>query len=253
MDQHIKKGDEASTKKAFLSGVVGGILVLCTIGFFILLGFFLSGNTSSGNVVKDSGTAAQPTVPVPQGSGKITLAEVTDKDWYKGGKNADITIVEFSDTECPFCKRFHNTMNQIIDEYGDKVKWVYRHAPLTSLHRKAVKEAEALECAGELGGNKGFWKYADRLFEITPSNDGLAALQFPEIAEYAGLNRKKFETCLDSGKHKQKVMDQLRDAETAGLRGTPYSILIAGDEKIPINGAQPYEQVKTVIDAFLQS
>ena len=166
-------------------------------------------------------------------------------------KNAEITIVEFSDAECPFCKRFHATMNQVIAEYGDKVKWGYKHAPLDSLHRKARKEAEAFECAGELGGNDGFWKYADRLLEITPSNDGLDPAQLPQIAEYVGLNRSKFEKCLASGKYAAKVQGHLAEATAAGLRGTPYSVLVSGDKTIPISGAQPFEQVKSIIDSVL--
>jgi protein-disulfide isomerase len=140
-------------------------------------------------------------------------------------------------------------MNQVVTEYGDKIKWVYKHAPLDSLHKKARKEAEAFECAGELGGNDGFWKYADRLFEVTPSNDGLPESELLQIAADVGLNGSSFEKCLASGKYAAKVQQHLDEAITAGLRGTPYSILIAGENVIPISGAQPFEQVKSIIDS----
>src|SRR3989344_5485116 len=100
-----------------------------------------------------------------------------------------IAIVEYSDLECPFCKTFQKTLHQIMDEYGEsgKVAWVYRHFPLAQLHTKAAKEAEATECAAELGGNAAFWKYADRLFEVTPSNNNLELSQLPVIAAEVGL------------------------------------------------------------------
>lgn len=243
-----------SQKFTFIAGAVGGVLVLGTIGFFVLLGvMFSGGNADTSNTSGTVNAPTQPTARVPQPSAlvDVKLAEFTGDEWYKGGKDAKVTVIEYSDTECPFCKRFHVTMNQVIDEYGDKVKWVYRHSPLASLHRKAQKEAEATECAGELGGNDGFWKYIDRLFEITPSNDGLAESQLPQIAEDVGLDRKKFESCLDSGKFTAKVQSQLREGEAAGMRGTPYSIIVVGDQQIPLSGAQPFSQVKAIIDSLL--
>jgi len=246
-------------KQTFIAGAVGGVLILCTIGFFILLAQVMGNGGTTGNATDVAVDAPRPTVqapraPQPIGNTDIQLPELTGDEWYKGGKNAKVAIVEFSDTECPFCKRFHDTMNQVMAEYDDsEVKWIYKHAPLASLHRKAQRESEATECAGELGGNKGFWAYTDRLFEITPSNDGLLDSQLPQIAEDVGLNRKKFEACLESGKYTQKVQNELREAQEAGLRGTPYSIVVSGDKKVPISGAQPYAQVKAIIDSLLDS
>lgn len=253
-EQNIAKN--MSPKSVFFAGIAGGVLVICTIGFFVLLGIFMNsrGGSLAGPSAVNSPTQPAVNAPVPTSpptSANIQLAKFTGDEWYKGGKDAKVTVVEFSDTECPFCKRFHETMNQVIAEYGDKVKWIYKHAPLASLHSKAQREAEATECAGELGGNDGFWKYTDRLFEITPSNNGLADSQLPQIAEDVGLNRSKFETCLNSGKYAAKVLGQLREAETAGLTGTPYSVVVAGEQKIPISGAQPFAQVKAVIDSLL--
>ncbi len=105
----------------------------------------------------------------------LKLDPVTDKDHIAGNAQADIIIVEYSDTECPFCKKFHETMIQVMDEYGKsgKVAWVYRHFPLDALHKKARKEAEATECAAELGGNDKFWEYLNLMMKITPANDQL--------------------------------------------------------------------------------
>jgi protein-disulfide isomerase len=235
-------------KTIFIVGLVSGALVLCTVGFFILLNMVMFSNGESATAK----TPAIPTNPTTQGAAPaptdIRLAAITNEDHVKGKRDARISIVEFSDTECPFCKRFHTTMQQVVDAYPDDVNWAYRHFPLTSLHRKAAREAEATECAGEQGK---FWEYTDRLFEITPSNDGLEDSQLPQIAKDVGLNVSTFETCLESGKFAEKVKSHADQAIAAGGRGTPYSIIVVGDEKIPLSGAQPFEQIKGIIDSLL--
>ena len=179
---------------------------------------------------------------------------VSSTDHVKGNPNAQVKVVEFSDPECPFCKRFHYTMNQIIDEYGKsgQVAWVYRHFPLDAIHSKARKESEALECSNEQGGGAKFWEYTDRLFEVTPSNDGLDLAELPKIAEYVGLDKIKFKECLESGKYAKQVADDLADGVKSGARGTPYSIVVAANgKKFVINGALPYANVRTVIEQAL--
>jgi len=186
-----------------------------------------------------------------------TVAEeirgVQADDHVRGNPNADIVVVEYSDTECPFCKNFHQTMHQLISEYGvdGNVAWVYRHFPLTQLHSKAAKEAEALECAAELGGEDAFWKYTDRIYEITPSNDGLDASQLPEIAAFAGLDVEAFNSCLESGEMQTRVQEDFDEVVAAGGRGTPHNIIIVDGEQIPVEGAQPYEVMKGLIDTLL--
>lgn len=88
----------------------------------------------------------------------------------RGNLNAKITVVEYSDFECPFCKRFHQTMQQVISTYGNDIKWVYRHFPLDGLHQQARPEANMAECAYEQGK---FWEFTDGVFKVTPSNDGM--------------------------------------------------------------------------------
>lgn len=104
---------------------------------------------------------------------KIDMSPVVQNDFIKGDLNAEIIAVEYSDPECPFSKRFHATMQQVMKNYNNKVAWVFRYFPLDSIHQKARSESEAIECAGMLKGNEMFWKYLDRVFELTPSNDGL--------------------------------------------------------------------------------
>lgn len=184
----------------------------------------------------------------------VNIPPVTAKDHILGSPNAKIVIVEYSDTQCPFCKIFHQTMHRIIDEYGKdgRVAWVYRHFPIASLHKNAQKEAEATECAAELAGNDGFWKFIDLVYSKTESNDKLDPAQLPVIAKEVGLDVAKFNECVASGRYAAKVNQQVVDAQKSGAEGTPHSILItAKDQKISIKGAQSYDVVKSVIDAAL--
>ena len=189
------------------------------------------------------------------GSGTINMRLVSADDHMLGNPNADVVIVEYSDTECPFCKQFHTTMQRVMNEYGKdgKVAWVYRHFPIDQLHSKARKESEALECANELGGPSKFWEYTNMLYSITPSNNGLEPSELPKIAKNVGLNIQDFDTCLSSGKYAAKVEADYQDAVKAGGRCTPTSILISKDGiKTTVIGAQPYESLKTTIDLLLQ-
>lgn len=187
---------------------------------------------------------------------EVIVNPVTEDDHILGNPNAPVVIVEFSDTECPFCKSYHNTIHRIIDEYGKdgKVAWVYRHFPIDSLHSKARKESEATECAAELGGNTKFWEYLDEVYARTPSNDGLDPQELYVIAEDIGLNADKFDSCLSSGRYALKVQSHYEDAVKTGGGGTPHTVLITrSGEKITIKGAQPYDVVKTVVDAALSN
>ena len=142
-------------------------------------------------------------------------------------------------------------MQEVYNEYGKtgKVAWVYRHFPLDQLHSKARKEAEATECAAELGGNDKFWEYLDRLMEITPANNGLDPAELPKIAAYVGLNTAKFNECLSSGKYAQKIEQHVQNAQATGGQGTPWSIVVGKNgKKYPLSGAQPISAIKQLID-----
>ena len=186
-------------------------------------------------------------------TGPTEYRAISANDHILGSPDAPIKIIEYSDTECPFCKDFHVTLHRIMDEYGrtGQVAWIYRHFPLEVIHKKAPYEAQATECAAELGGNSAFWAYIDKIFEITPSNDGLDLALLPQIAVDIGLDRNLFEDCLESGRTIARVQDDFDDARRSGADGTPYSIILAGASALPLNGAQPYSAVKGAIDAIL--
>lgn len=187
---------------------------------------------------------------------EVDLKPISKADHILGNPNAKIVMVEYSDLECPFCKNFQSTLHEVMDNYGKNgdVAWVYRHFPLTELHSKAPKEAEASECANELGGNDAFFKYIDAVYDTTPSNNGLDASELPKIAGQIGLNVDAFNSCLNSGKYADKVASERTDAINAGGQGTPYTILVTSSgQKIPINqGAISYSQLSSLLDQLLQ-
>ena len=170
-----------------------------------------------------------------------------------GNANAKVVVIEYSDTECPFCKMFHKTMHQVIEERGDKVAWVYRHYPIPQLHAKALNEAVATECAWEQGGNEIFWKYTDEIYARTPSNDGLDEKELPAIAAMLGLNMTSFESCLASQKYENKIQNDIDSGDEAGARGTPSSFILKNGKVVDtIAGAQPLNIVMSKIDQALK-
>ncbi|OHA87252.1 MAG: hypothetical protein A3A96_02170 [Candidatus Zambryskibacteria bacterium RIFCSPLOWO2_01_FULL_39_39] len=223
----------------------------------VIAGLLIAGGIYlNGRIAVESPTVVQKQQAKSQNLSGV-IRPIDANDHVLGSANARIVIVEYSDTECPFCKNFHNTMNSIMQEYGKdgKVSWVYRHFPITELHSKALKEAEALECAGELGGNTKFWEYANKIYEITPSNNNLDPKELVSIATSVGLSSTTFSTCLESGQYAPRVNLDVSNAQEIGAAGTPYSVVIdtKKGEYYPLEGAYPYAQVKSVIDLILSS
>lgn len=219
----------------------------------VIAGGLIAGSLYYSNTKSAQNTATKKIVT--SGTSTIEMKPVTSEDHILGNPNADLIIVEYSDLECPYCKVFHSTMRRIMTEYGKdgKVAWVYRHFPIDSLHPKARKEAEATECANELGGSEKFWEYTNMVYDITRSNNSLDPAELPKIAKSVGLDVTAFNKCLSSGKYEDKVEADYQDAVKAGGRGTPNSIVISKDgTKTTIQGAQSYENVKNIIDALLE-
>jgi protein-disulfide isomerase len=223
----------------------------------IIAGALIAGAVIYSGSKTESREAAnnpQQQVAAQQTGDLEAMKPVSKEDHIRGNPDAPVKIVEYSDTECPFCKRFHPTLQQVMDEYGKsgKVAWVYRHFPLDQLHSKARKESEATECAAELGGNDKFWAYLDRLMEVTPANNGLDPAELPKIAQYVGLDTAKFNECLSSGKYAKKIEEHVQNAVATGGNGTPWSIVVGSNgKKYPLSGAQPYTAVKQLIDSAL--
>ncbi|PIY96290.1 MAG: hypothetical protein COY66_04610 [Candidatus Kerfeldbacteria bacterium CG_4_10_14_0_8_um_filter_42_10] len=242
-----------SSKASFILGLAVGIAVLSLTGFITLL--ITSNNGTNEKVAGVSDTATNTntntnkaavnsntnTAPV-----QVKLAAITDQDHIRGDKNASVTLVEFSDFQCPYCSRVEPTLEALLDKYEGKIRLVYKHFPLTSLHDQAVPAAEASECAADQGK---FWEFHDALYN---NQSKLAEGYYSELASELGLNKSKFDECLSSGKYKQKVTDNSTEAQAAGAQGTPYTIVIdAKGKTVPVNGAAPQANFETVIDQAL--
>jgi len=157
-----------------------------------------------------------------------------------GPKNAPITVVEFADFQCPYCKRSEETVKELRQEYGDKMRLVFIDFPL-SFHQYAFQAAEAARCAGEQGK---FWQYHDELFE---NQSKLTTQDLKDAAAKLKLNTKKFDTCLDSGKYADAVHNAMSEGSAAGVDGTP-GFFINGR---PLTGAQPAPMFESIINEEL--
>jgi protein-disulfide isomerase len=246
MEQNARQRDY------FLPGSIVIAAVLISVSLIYSTGKNAGGGSGGGQAANLGGGI--PTTPSAENA-----RPVDSNDHIRGSKNADVIVIEYSDFECPFCKRFHTTMQEATDFYGDKIAWVYRQFPIPSLHSQAWVESVASECAAELGGNDAFWAYADRILEVTPSNDGLDLSLLPQFAKELGLDQAKFEACLDSERHDERIAADIEDASNAGARGTPYSVVINKDgDTFAIPGALPFSgspgrDVKSIIDQALGS
>lgn len=176
------------------------------------------------------------------------------RDHIYGNPNAPISLIEYSDYECPFCKNFHQTAKQIVKTYEGQVNWVYRHFPLSFHNPGAQKEAEAAECVNELGGNEAFWKYTDAVYARTKSNgNGFPLTQLVPLAKELGLDEKRFAQCYDSGKYAARVKEDLEEGMKIGINGTPANVLLhhASGEVVLKSGALPLESFKADIAKLL--
>ena len=180
----------------------------------------------------------------------------TDDDPIKGDKNAKLTLIEFSDYQCPFCGRFFaEALPRIEKEYisTGKLRYVFRDFPIESIHRDAFKAHEAANCAGEHGK---YWEMHDRLFQ---NQNQLGVQELPKHAEAIGVNLSSFQTCLNSGKYGSEIRKDMEDGIRAGVNGTPTFFLGIQDSEDQIIkvlktfvGAQPYEQFKIAIEEALR-
>ncbi len=232
-----------------------------TIGLLgIIVGFGIGtwngGGSAFGGAaqqVAQAPSAPTPSVPTPTPQPPAPSAPVppvdAKTDHIRGDlSKATVAVIEYSDFECPFSKRNHPTMQQITQDYGNKVAFVYRHFPL-GFHANAEKEAEASECANDQGK---FWQYHDAIFERTTSNGtGFALDKLVPLAKELGLNEAKFKNCLDTGKYTKHVQEQQTAGGAAGVNGTPgnFVLNLKTQKSQALSGAQPFSAFKSAIDA----
>lgn len=221
-----------------LSVIVAGVIIAGAV-------IYTNNSGSSVNYQADAGSA-QPSQPIDNTAFK-NVEPVSNEDHVFGNKKAKIKIVEFSDFECPFCSKFHPDMKRIVEDYKGDVAWIYRHYPL-EFHQKAMPAADASECVASKGGNDAFWKFADKVFEEFAAGKDP---EFSAIAASVGVSKSAFESCAGKGSFDDEIKADMDDAVKSGFRGTPYSVIIVdGEPKGTIDGAQPYSQIKSLIEQY---
>lgn len=185
---------------------------------------------------------------------KVDVRTVQTDDHIQGSPEAPVTLIVYSDFECPFCKDYHQTIRLLLNEYGKdgRLAWVFRQFPLAQLHSQAPTEALASECVAQIGGNDAFWMFADHMFETTPGNNKFNLAELPNVAALAGVDRAAFEACMRSGNLMSDVEEDFDEAIAAGGDGTPFTILIAAGQQTRINGGQPYAAMKAVMETVLR-
>ncbi|MFT7533479.1 MAG: protein-disulfide isomerase [Gammaproteobacteria bacterium] len=177
-----------------------------------------------------------------------------DRDHIYGNPNADVSLIEYSDFECPYCKSFHATAKNLVDAYDGQVNWVYRHYPLNFHNPGAQSQAEASECANEIGGNDMFWLYTNAIYERTTSNGkGFPIEDLVPLAVELGMNKNIFDLCLDSGRYSERVKSDLVEGSRIGVTGTPGNILLnnrTGTARLRA-GTLPLDALRAVVEELL--
>lgn len=210
-------------------------------------GFAAASVLQKGTVMADVGRPvavgglAQPGAPAP---GSLRVEVATDGRPSVGPREAPVTIVEFTDYQCPFCARHsQNTKGQLMAAYEGKVRYVVRHFPLTSIHPLAHRAAEAAECALDQGK---FWEYSELLYSRAPA---FADDQLKGYAAELGLDGGRFIRCLESGEKTQVVERDVREGSGYGVQSTP-TFFINGQV---VQGAQPLAQFQAIVDAAMSA
>lgn len=231
-----------SGKDGFVLGLVTGILALGTIGFIVLLiGKFSSSMTAKVPSLPADNTAQAPAPSAPAGKQEFTI---TRDNNIRGNFDAPVTLVEFSDFQCPYCGRFKPTVDKILATYGDKVRLVYKHFPLDSIHSEARPAAIAAECAKEQKGNEGFFAFHDAFYA---NQANLGSALYESTAKANGLNLAKFKTCQTDPKIAARIQADFDEGSAKGVEGTPATF-VNGEL---VSGALPFENFKSIIDTAL--
>jgi len=176
----------------------------------------------------------------------IIIPVVTERDHVLGKTSAKITIFEYSETECPYCKVFHSRKNDLLEEFDGKIKLVYRHFPIAT-HPRSKEEAVATECSYEQGGHSSFWKYIDEIYRITPSNNNLEETDLYRTAEKQNLDTERFTECMKNRTPEDKVESDRVGGGIAGVYRTPSFIFHKDGQKKTLLSGGTYEQVREMI------
>lgn len=232
----------------FFTGLFLGVAVAAAAGFSGLFAYVWKGGTFASGPTALGAAPTAPTAPTDNANDyppAVLTQEVDAKrDHILGNKNAKVTIVEYSDFECPFCQRHEPTVKQALTEFPKDVRLVYRHYPLDAIHPNAQLAAQASECAAKLGGDSAFWKMHDELFAAQTT--GLSKDVFIQLAKKVGVNESSFTSCLDSGEMAGRVAEDVASGNDSGVQGTPATYVNGQGVD---GGAVPYSTLKAALQA----
>jgi len=181
-------------------------------------------------------------------SGSTVPAVSRLQDRVLGRLNAQVSMIEYADYECPFCKRHHSVMMSVLRQYRRKANWVFRHYPLTSIHPNAQSASIAAECAGRVGGRTAFWQYSEALM----STSTLSQKSYEAQATKLGIDLARFRTCQADSSIATRIATQSEGGKAAGVAGTPTVFLVAKDGRTKmVAGAVTEQTLKDAIDELL--
>lgn len=224
------------------------------LGAAIILNF-TKNKTADNNSAQDQVAGTQTTASNPNNA----IAKVNiDDDPYLGDKTqAKIAIVEFSDYECPFCKKFHDqTFDDLVKEYVDtrKAIIVFRDFPLSFHNPAATTSANAAQCVKDLGDNKKYFEMMKLIYQNTALNgQGMAKEKYIELASRIGVNTDKFKTCFESNKFSEEIKKDVTDGSQAGINGTPGFVIgkLKANGEVEgelVSGAQPLSVFQAALE-----
>lgn len=233
----------------FFTGLFLGIAVTSSVGLALTFGSLMKGGVFGGAVAAVPAvvapTAGNPTAQQPTVPSKPVAAVDAKVDHVRGPANAKVTLIEYSDFQCPYCSRHEPTMEKLLTDHPADVRLVYRHFPLSSLHPMAQKAAEASECAAAQGGNDVFWKAHDYLFA---NNTSLSTDLFKKMAGDLKLDVNKFATCVEKGEMAKRVAADYATGNDSGVSGTPATF-VNGQM---VEGAVPIDQFEAMVQSAIK-
>lgn len=243
--------DQLPPKFAFWSGVVTASAVWAIVALVLLLVLTFGGDGSSTSNSKKADSGSDTAVAADTNTGTTEKADSIDMDSLRNTQGeGELTIVEYSDYDCPFCQRFHPTLQNVVAQFDGQVAWSYKHFPLTSLHPNAEDVAVGSECAA---AQDKFWEFTDTYLDsgsgITETGDA----KVTAVAEEIGLDMGSFETCQEDSDVLAQVRRDASEAQSLGGRGTPFSVIVDEDGNVvgTIPGALQEAAVVETIEGLL--
>lgn len=239
----------SNTKKIFshlklttpVSVLLGAVIIAGSI-----LGYGFIMRTGSSNA------------PVTMFTGK----PIDSSDYIEGNKKSNVYLVEYSDPQCPYCIAAHPNVKEIRNKYEDKIAFVYRHFPLTSIHQFAFDESRAIACAGLIGGGDSYYKYIDAIYgyksakQNTNQISDLPTTGKSDLAAGIGLDVQAFNQCMNNQTTSNTVNESMNDGVNAGVQGTPTSFVLIKSKKgfevvALVDGARPLQYFEAAIEQAL--